>query len=157
MNRTNLTRDLLCLAAGALAGAGAMYWLDPAQGRDRRGAVRALLGGQREPMRPQALARAVGPRAQRSAQDDGRLRDRVRARLGTLATHPGAIDVQVDQSVVRLSGHVLAKELDGLLFQLRDVAGVHRIVNALTAHGTPEDLVAAQGSGTLRRRRVQPA
>lgn len=117
-----------------------MYWLDPA----RRGSRAALL-------RPRRVA------SQAVQHDDARLRDRVRARLGTLVSHPGAIDVRVDHSVVRLGGHVLAKELDGLLFQVRDIDGVHRVANALTAHDTPDDLVAAQGTGTLRRRRVQPA
>ncbi|MES2939694.1 MAG: BON domain-containing protein [Pseudomonadota bacterium] len=147
MNRTNLIRDLFCIAAGAAAGAAAMYWLDPAQGGERRAALRASGPG-----------RAAGSRRLRAAQqDDATLRERVRLRLGALVSHPGAIDVRVEQSIVRLSGHVLAKELDGLLFRVRDVAGVHRVVNALTAHHAPEDLVAAQDGSSLERRRVQPA
>lgn len=70
-------------------------------------------------------------------QDDAELRRRVRSRLDELVSHPGAIDVDVQAGVVRVSGQVLAKELDGLLSQLTGVAGVRQVRNALTALPDP--------------------
>lgn len=69
--------------------------------------------------------------ADRGAQDDAQLRQRVRSRLGHWVSHPGAIDVDVEQGVVRLTGQVLAKELDGLLSRVLGVAGVLKVRNAL--------------------------
>jgi len=70
-------------------------------------------------------------------QEDAELRERVRARLGQWVSHPRAIEVDVDNGVVRVSGEVLAKELDGLLSQLTSVAGVRKVHNALTALDDP--------------------
>lgn len=64
-------------------------------------------------------------------QDDAQLRQRVRSRLGDWVSHPGAIDVDVQDGVVRLTGQVLAAELDGLLSRIVGVAGVRKVRNAL--------------------------
>jgi uncharacterized ParB-like nuclease family protein len=48
--------------------------------------------------------------------------------------------VSVDNGVVRLSGDVLAKERDGLLLQVREMEGVQKLVNAMTAHESPEGI-----------------
>jgi hypothetical protein len=157
MNNNNLIRDLLCIAAGAAAGAGAMYWLDPVFGAERRAALRGTLRRPRWRARRTSVWPASRAALVASEVEDARLRDRVRARLDTLVSHPGAIDVQVEGWVVRLSGHVLAKEHHGLLFQVRHIPGVHRVINALTAHDSPESIVAAQSEGALSRRRMQPA
>jgi hypothetical protein len=60
------------------------------------------------------------------------LRERIRARVADLVSRPEAIEVDVDAGVVRVSGYVLASELDGLLSRLTQVAGVHKVHNALT-------------------------
>ena len=59
------------------------------------------------------------------SDDDARLRERVRSRLGDWVSHPGAISVDVENGVVRVSGQVLAKELDGL-------RKVHNALDALS-------------------------
>jgi hypothetical protein len=61
-----------------------------------------------------------------------RLREQVRAQIGALVTHPDAIRVDIDGGLVRVSGHVLAKEADGLLSKLTQVPGVYRVHNALS-------------------------
>ena len=43
----------------------------------------------------------------------------------------------MEQGVVRLSGQVLARELDGLLSQLTDIPGVRKVHNALTVLNDP--------------------
>jgi hypothetical protein len=65
--------------------------------------------------------------------DDSRLRERVRMRVAELVSYPGAIEVQVDEGLVRVSGRVLAGERDRLLSQLTQVPRVYRIYNALVA------------------------
>lgn len=127
-------RQLLGILAGAALGASAMYLLDPAAGPARRARLRRMAGG-----RPEAWP----PRARHpydTLHEDAQLRDRLRQRMGRLVSFPGAIHVQVDNHVVRLSGDVLGKELDGLLSQVRDTPGVHRVINALTAHDSADGL-----------------
>ena len=143
----NLVGKIGALAAGALA----MYYLDPQQGAQRRAALRELLAnGVRGPSphlglaapRPSLRAYHVTPRA--DAQSDAELRDRIRARLDRLVSHPGALDVRVENGVVRLSGDVLVRERDGLLLQVQQTAGVQKLVNAMTAHDNPTEIAELQ-------------
>ena len=86
----------------------------------------------------------------RGYQADSRLRESVRAKIGELVSHPRAIEVEVSDGVVRVSGQVLATELGGLLLQLLDVPGVYKVHNALaTLHNPP-------GPGELARRDAPP-
>jgi hypothetical protein len=65
--------------------------------------------------------------------DDSHLLARVRLRVAQLVSGPDAIQVQVDQGLVRVSGHVPATERDRLLSQLTRVPGVYRVYNALVS------------------------
>lgn len=153
-------RDLLGLMAAAAGAAAVMYYFDPDSGRRRRAMLQGRLTGASHDagraLRGQARYASDHARgvlatgnldrlSQREPQSDAQLRDRVRSRLGRLVSHPGAIVVEVDGGVVRLAGNVLAKELDGLLTQVRDMAGVARVINAMTAHDSPEGLSGLQG------------
>ena len=75
--------------------------------------------------------------------DDSHLHARVRDRVSELVSYPDAVDVQVDGNVVRVSGRVLATELDRLLSQLTQVPRVHRVYNALVAVSDVSDLTRA--------------
>lgn len=158
-------RDLLGLLAAAAGAATVMYYFDPDMGRRRRALLRDRLVGTSHDagraLRGQARYAADHARgvlatgnldrvSEREPQNDAQLRDRVRSRLGRLVSHPGAIDVQVDGGVVRLSGDVLAKELDGLLTQVRDMVGVSRVINAMTAHDFPDTISGLQGGREAR-------
>ena len=111
----------LNVGAAFAAGALAMYLLERYLAR----AQRVLPAGR--------LARAS------SAQplDDAQLRENVRARLGGWVSHPRAIEVDVNNGVVRVSGQVLATELEGLLLQLTAQPGVHKVHNALSVLRDP--------------------
>jgi hypothetical protein len=127
------------IAAGALA----MYYLDPELGARRRALladlVRNGLPGDRRGTAGRRLARRAYDRTtQADPQSDADLRDQIRTRLGRLVSHPGAIDVKVDNGVVRLGGRVLAKERDGLLQQVQAMPGVQKLVNAMTALDDPQ-------------------
>lgn len=100
---------LLKVAVAFAAGASATFWLGD------------LIGRPRSP----------------SPVDEARLRERVRARLADLVSRPDAIEVGVDGGIVRVSGRVLATELDELLLQLTDMPGVYKVHNALTAIDDP--------------------
>lgn len=150
-------RDVLGKFAALAAGAAAMYYFDPAMGRARRTLLRdKLVGASHDAARrlrgearyaadhvKGVLVTGHLDRVSRSdPQSDPQLRERIRSRLGRLVSHPRAIEVEVDGGVVRLSGAVLAKELDGLLSQVRDMPGVSRVFNALSAH---ENATSLQG------------
>jgi osmotically-inducible protein OsmY len=77
-------------------------------------------------------------------QSDAQLRERVRSRMGHLVSHPRAIEVSVDDGVVRLSGQVLTKELDGLLSQLTGMTGVRKVHNALATLDDPSGFAEHQ-------------
>lgn len=71
------------------------------------------------------------------SEDDAQVRERVRSRLGDWVSHPGALRVDVDRGVVRVSGQVLSKELDGLLSRITGVEGVRKVHNALDVLDDP--------------------
>ena len=154
---TKLLGRLGALAAGALA----MYYLDPENGRQRRAALADLVrsgmrpaeGGEATPSPGRVRRRAYHHVPKADAQSDVQLRDNIRARLGRLVSHPGGIEVSVQDGVVRLSGHVLRKERDGLLDQVHAMPGVQKLVNAMTAHDHPGGL----GSLEAQREATQGA
>ena len=76
-------------------------------------------------------------RSEPTLQSDAKLRAQVRDRMDMLVSHPRAIEVEVHEGIVRVSGQVLAQELDGLLLQLLRVPGVLKVHNALASVDTP--------------------
>lgn len=146
----SLAGKLAALGAGALA----MYYLDPQLGAQRRDAFADLLrSGLGRRAGPQELRGRLGRRTfhrplRTDPQADAELRSAISERLGRLVSRPQAIHVGVEHGVVRLSGDVLAKERDGLLLQLREIPGVQKLVNAMTAHDSPASMAgtAAQAA-----------
>jgi len=146
---------------GAGLGAGAMYLLDPSRGRRRR----ARLGeaGARVSHRAQAVAgttardvqhrlsglaaRALDRVIDEPAPSDEVLAERVRARLGRLVSHPGAIDISARSGRITLSGPVFEAEVDQLLKGVGDVDGVTAIENRLESHRDAVHVSALQGPG----------
>lgn len=57
--------------------------------------------------------------------------ERVRARIAEVVAQPHAVDVSVENGVVRLAGDVSPEERDQLLTQLLYMPGVVRLRNAL--------------------------
>jgi osmotically-inducible protein OsmY len=62
---------------------------------------------------------------------DDIVRQRVRERVMQLVSRPDAVDVTVEQGIVRLTGDVLAQEREALLHGVVDMPGVWRVRNAL--------------------------
>lgn len=143
-------------------GAGLMYFLDPERGRRRRALVRdqiahsAHVGADAMSATGRDLGqRATGAAARtrrlwsREAVDDSVLIDRVRAQLGRLVSHPGAIEVAALDGVVTLRGPVLRAEVKRLLRGAERVPGVRAVVNELEEHEQPGNVPALQGGSTL--------
>jgi hypothetical protein len=66
-----------------------------------------------------------------------RLRRRVQDEVATRVSHADMVEVTVDGGLVRVSGYVLAAEMDVLLSHLTRVPGVHKVHNALSAVDDP--------------------
>jgi uncharacterized membrane protein len=148
------------LLSGLLAGAGAMYLLDPDRGARRRSllrdkgvhashALREGLGTAARDVRNRSTgaAAAVSSRFRRDEAGDEVVNERVRTALGRSVSHPGAINTAVYDGRVFLSGPVLASEVDGLLASVRAVRGVHDVENQLQVHERGDDVPGLQGSG----------
>ena len=139
-----MNKSLGTLGAAA-AGALAMYYLDPELGASRRAVladlVRGGLPGDRRRPRGQTMRRPLRS-LHEDPQSDAELRDRIQRRLGRIVSHPRAIDVDVQDGIVRLGGRVLAQEHEGLLRHVQEMAGVHRVVNALSAHHDPREIAS---------------
>lgn len=117
-----------------------MYLLDPASGRRRRGAIRRELTKAREQglesvesatERSRGLAAAVRARLHLHREDSRTLEQRVRARIGRVATNPMAIAVLAEGSRVTLRGSVPPDELDDVLDEVAAVNGVREVYNLL--------------------------
>lgn len=134
----------LATAGAAAAGALAMYSLDPQLGAARRAMladlVRGGFPGEPRPARGRLARRASLRNTHADPRSDAELRGRIQHSLGRMVSHPGALRVDVDNGVVRLSGRVLSKEREGLLAQLQQMPGVHKLVNATTAHDLPQEM-----------------
>ncbi len=151
---------------GAGLGAGIMYLLDPQQGRRRRALARdkAVHGMRLAGTALGKTSRDVGNRTRGlAARLEGRLKgdgagdeviaERVRARLGHVVSHPGAIEVRVEDGHARLSGPVLADEVDEVLTSVRRVRGVRAVESRLEVHAEPGDVPGLQGEPARPARR----
>jgi hypothetical protein len=142
-------------------GAAAMYVLDPDRGRRRRARVReaaahashrarAVAGTTARDVRHRlsgVAARALDGLIDEPAPSDEVLVERVRAQLGRLVSHPGAIDAAARSGTVTLSGPVFEAEVEQLLNGVGSVAGVVAIENRLEPHEDAGHVSALQGPG----------
>ena len=154
--------------ATGLAAAAAMYWLDPQSGPRRRALVRDQLkhSGHSAKRFVTKAGRDIEHRAQgtyheslswmrRRAVDDRKLEERVRAELGRLTSHAGAIQVSCTDGMVRLEGDVLESELASVLRGVGRVRGVRDVSNALQVHASAEGIPSLQGSTDVQPQRFE--
>ena len=139
-----MNKPMTALGAAA-AGALAMYYLDPDLGARRRALLADLVrdgfpaegrraGRGRITRRSPLQGPAPDPRS------DAELRDRIQLALDRMVSHPRALHVDVHEGVVRLGGRLLASESEGVIAQVERMPGVHKLVNATTAHTHPQEL-----------------
>ncbi|HEV8632199.1 MAG TPA: BON domain-containing protein [Thermoanaerobaculia bacterium] len=143
-SREPLLYGLAGLVLGAAVGAGLTFLLDPANGRRRRAQIADQLVHARKRgvhavrdaasdigQRSRGLGAAVRARLLADRADARTLEARVRARLGRIATNPGAIAVVAEGTRVTLRGSVPPDELDDVLDVVAAVKGVHEVYNLL--------------------------
>jgi hypothetical protein len=153
------TRDVL---AGASLGAAVAFMLDPAGGGRRRALMRdkAVRATRRTRDGLDATARDIAHRAQgvaaatrgrlsREEVSDGRLIERVRAKLGRACSHPRAIEVDARDGEITLRGPILAAEVDDLLAVTAAIRGVRTVINELEPHEEAERIPSLQGEGRV--------
>ncbi len=141
-------------------GAGLMYIFDPDKGRQRRASLRdqldhctheleeAIEKGTRDLRnRGQGFFAELEGALVPDHAPDRVIEARVRSELGRYVSHPGAIETRVDQGRVRLSGPILAQEVNDLLEAIRCVRGVRGLDNRLEVHEQPGRVSALQGTG----------
>lgn len=155
---------LSALVIGAGAGAVVMYLFDPERGRRRRALVRDQLVHSGHKLQDAAGATTADLRnrtrgyrgalrsslSRRPPPSDSVLGERVRAAIGRVSSHPGAIDVVTNGGVVTLSGPVLAREVPLLIDRVLDVRGVQDVVNRLEPHAEADRIPDLQGEGRPR-------
>jgi hypothetical protein len=140
-------------------GAGCMYFFDPDLGRRRRTlfsdqwnrACRDLENAADVTLRDlnnRLTGLAAMSRAQERDDSDPVLVNRVRSKMGRYVSHPSAIRVTAKDGRVRLSGPVLAREVEALFAAVRAVPGVAHVENNLDAHQSAEGIAALQGGRT---------
>jgi hypothetical protein len=164
LETTATTSGLGISLGAALAGAVLTYFLDPDRGRRRRALVRdrlvraaRLTGDTVDTTSRDVRNRARGVVAEIKDWvggrpiDDRRLAERVRARIGAVIGHPGAIDVVVDGGRVILIGPVLGEEVDRLLRRVAAVRGVEAVDSRLDVHAEPGNVPGLQGRPTVPR------
>lgn len=158
-----ILRGILMLGCTGL-GAGVMYMLDPRLGRRRRALVRD---------KTQAYWRRMGKFISETARDAGQrtygliverrtqlrgadvpedtvLVARVRAQMGHVVSHAGAINVTAHQGRVTLSGSIPAHEVEKLLSAVASVAGVTAVVNRLEVNHTTASAAGGRRDNATR-------
>ena len=151
---------------GAGLGAGLMYLLDPQGGGRRRALARdktvhalkvsgnaAVKTSKDLGNRTKGLVHEAGSRLHRGEVDDQVLCDRVRSKIGRIASHPSDIEVTALEGRVKLLGSVPVSEADQLLATVAKVKGVKDVDCQLQfLESDDASLQGPQGNGKSRSR-----
>jgi uncharacterized membrane protein len=164
-------QSLASALTGAVAAAGVTYYFDVDSGRRRRARLgeRSTSVARHGLSRLQAASRdlaqrasGLGARATALLRSGGRvaapvLAERVRARLGRVVSHPGAVKVTADdERTVRLTGAVLAWEHQPLRQAVAAVPGVHGVRDELQVYESADHVSALQGAPRRSSRQAGP-
>ena len=149
--------------AGIGLGSAVFYFLDPLVGRRRRAlahdkVVRAAHTGRRDLLKieREVQNRALGlfARLRASLHDEGApdeiVEARVRAKIGRVCSHSGAIDVAVTDGAVTLAGPVLRNEHAHVVREVRHVRGVSGVDDLLEPHSRADHVPELQDSRAPR-------
>lgn len=144
-------RRALSLAGGVGIGAGIMFFLDPQMGRRRRALMRdqfvsasSRINHGLDLVARDARQRARGAACEARARlnpepvDDRVLVERVRSKLGRVASHPAAIKVTANQGCITIEGPILADEVDLAILCVAAVPGVIQLDSRLDPQRQPD-------------------
>lgn len=140
------------------AGAATATLLDPKSGNRRRARLRDKMdrlqtrfgrtagkAGRDAANRARGLIHEGRNRFGSDDASDEVLHDRVRSELGHAVANPSAIEVEVEEGVVTLTGPILEDEADATVILVSHVQGVDDVVDRLERHSRAEDISALQG------------
>ena len=139
-----------------------MYLFDPDRGRRRRARlVELATHAQRvehdlvgkAARDAKARVHGLGERVKHGRTDevsDGVLQSRVRAALGRVVSHAGAIECEVHDGRAVLRGPILESEAREAIGRVARIAGIEHVVDQLERHGSA-DVPALQGGRAVRR------
>lgn len=157
-----MPHNRVAMLTGLGVGAGLMYFMDPTAGGTRRARLRDRLvhaghvaGKAASATRTDVANRASGLasriRRRREARpvDDRTLTERVRARLGRIVSHPGAIEVSAVHGVITLRGSIQRDEIEALSRAVSRMDGVSDVIDELDVHDEPGHVPALQGGRSL--------
>jgi osmotically-inducible protein OsmY len=152
------------LLAGAGAGAGLMYLLDPDHGEQRRASLAdgassaarktgSTIGGASRGLaqRTRGLVAGTGSMFRSDDANDKLIVKRIRAGIDQLASYPRAINVVSHDGRASLTGHILAREQDNLIIYVRNLPGVVEVDNQLRTHERAEDIPNQRRSGDRQK------
>lgn len=158
--RQRITRSRRLVVGGAVLGATATYFLDPAQGRRRRAQVQdkvehfrhsvpSTMGvvAQDSRNRGRGLLAGAGGWLNEDDPTQNRMYQDVKEAIAVTSGHPRAIKVRVADGYVTLTGPVLASEVDQVRAAVSGVTGVQGIDDQLDVHLQAGDIPALQGDG----------
>jgi osmotically-inducible protein OsmY len=143
---------------GLGVGAALMYLFDPERGNRRRALLRdkalhvAHSTGEKLDVKSRDAAnRLLGLAARtksllkRERVPDAVVAERVRSRIGHVVSHPGSIEVAVQDGRVTLTGPALSREIEPLLCEVKHVRGVTGVENKVELHEEPGTVPGLQG------------
>lgn len=154
------SRGGLCIGLGGLALGAALAWsFDPQRGARRRAGLRqgaAHLGRELSEAlassahdlvhRSRGLLAQLRSRLNPEPVSDALLTRRVRARLGRVCSHPGAVAVICKNGRVELRGPILKDEVKPVVRALCRVSGVREVDSHLEVHDSAAHIPALQGA-----------
>lgn len=136
---------------GFFLGAGLMYLLDPVVGNRRRSLIRGKMtravnqsgeairdSGKYFSDRARGFYASTRSKLSHEEVSDDTLAERVRSAIGRVVSHPGPIEVYVNEGVVSLCGPVLQSEVENLIQTARGVRGVECVEDRLEVHSTAD-------------------
>lgn len=152
------TNKGLALIGSLGLGAGLMSIFDPETGKRRRALMRDKMNRfkRKSADAMDATSRDVNNRISgfvakvrslisKEVVTDDVLRERVRAKLGFLVSHPSSIDVVAENGKVILSGPILQSEVDRLLRRVSSIPSVASVETRLEVHESADSIPGLQG------------
>lgn len=165
-------KQISTVLGALILGAGAMYYLDPEQGRRRRALVadrvdsmshdaRDYLDNKRKRTadRVRGMFATVRGRMTSAMPSDDQLNAQIRSHLGRVVSFPHAVETQVMQGRVQLRGHILADEFNPLMAEIWTLRGVTAVDSQLSLQAEPGNVPTMQGkprhAGRARMRNLR--
>jgi hypothetical protein len=163
--------NIALLVTGSVLGATAMYVFDERSGRRRRALARdkanhvlSMLrwtsARRTQDLKNRAVGRVQELRsrvrdAQQAPIDNEVLEQRVRAQLGHVVTHPGALEVRANEGRVTVGGPVLVGERERIRTRLNKTRGVQEVNLTITEYANTEGIPGLQGESREQRNERQ--